>query len=251
MPPRMTFTRPANRVIAGIAILILLLALYWLLRQSGALTVVLDRAELREWIGQFGVLGPFAVIGLMTIAVLISPIPSAPIALAAGALYGHTWGTIYVLLGAEAGALAAFAVARLVGHDVLRRWFGERLSVGLLGSQTALMTAVFVSRLLPFVSFDLVSYAAGLSVLSFWRFALATFAGIIPASFLLAHFGDEMAMGNTQWIWLTALALGAVTAIPVAVALARKRCRRQQAGPSDLAATGKKAGPIPRIGKVS
>lgn len=49
---------------------------------------------------------------------------------------------------------------------VVQRWFGNRLSVGLLGSQTALMGIVLVSRLLPFISFDIVSYAAGLTALS-------------------------------------------------------------------------------------
>ncbi len=48
----------------------------------------------------------------MILAILVSPIPSAPIAVAAGAAYGHTWGRLYVLLGAECGALAAFGLAR-------------------------------------------------------------------------------------------------------------------------------------------
>jgi len=117
------------------------------------------------------------------LAILVSPIPSAPI------------------------ALAAFGIARLVGHDVLRRWFGDRLTLGWLGSQTALMGLVFASRLLPFVSFDVISYAAGLTVLSFWRFAVATLAGIAPASFLLAHFGGEMATGEGDRIMLAAAGL--------------------------------------------
>lgn len=45
-----------------------------------------------------GLWGPLAVIALMTLAVRVSPIPSAPIALAAGAAYGHGWSALYVLL---------------------------------------------------------------------------------------------------------------------------------------------------------
>ena len=167
------------------------------------------------------------MIGLMTLAILVSPIPSAPVAVAAGAAYGHIWGTLYVLLGAEAGALAAFGVARLLGYEALHRWFGERLSAGLLGSQNGLMGIVFVSRLLPFISFDLVSYAAGLTALSFWRFAIATLAGIVPASFLLAHFGSEMATGEVKPIMISVLLLGAVTLLPVALKLLRDRLRRR------------------------
>ena len=163
------------------------------------------------------------VIGLMALAVLVSPIPSGPIAVAAGAAYGHAWGTLYVVLGAEIGALAAFGLARLLGREVVQRWFGDRLSVGLLGSQTALMGIVLVSRLLPFISFDIVSYAAGLTALSFWRFAIATLVGIVPASFLLAHLGSEMATSESSRIMGSILALGIITLIPVVVKLIQDR----------------------------
>lgn len=211
------------RLVVGIGTIALLAVAYWAMARSGILAMILDGQELRQWIMTLGFWGPLAVIGTMTVAILASPIPSAPIALAAGAAYGHTWGTVYVVLGAEAGAIAAFGIARLVGHDVLQRWFGDKLSVGLLGSQNVLTGIVFASRLLPFISFDLISYAAGLTILSFWRFAIATFAGIIPASFLLAHFGGEMATGETERILISALVLGGITLLPVVLKFARGR----------------------------
>lgn len=220
---QMTLNRP--RIAAGLALVLALGALYWLLRDSGAIATVLDAGALKPEVGKLGPWGPFAVIGLMVLAILVSPIPSAPIALAAGALYGHTWGTLYVLLGAEIGALAAFGIARLVGYEVLRHWLGERLSLGWFGSQNALMGLVFASRLLPFLSFDLVSYAAGLTVLSWWRFAAATLAGIVPASFLLAHFGAEMVAGEADQAMIAVLGLGVLVAIPFIAKLVRLRRR--------------------------
>ena len=222
----MTLNR--SRVTAGLALVFALAALYWLLRESGAIATFLDAGALKPEVGKLGAWGPLAVIGLMILAILVSPIPSAPIALAAGALYGHTWGTLYVLLGAEIGALAAFGIARLAGHEVLRHWLGERLSLGWIGSQNALMGLVFASRLLPFVSFDLVSYAAGLTVLSWWRFAVATLAGIVPASFLLAHFGAEMVTGEAHQAMIAALAVGVLVAIPIAAKLIRDRLRHRR-----------------------
>jgi len=49
----------------------------------------LTREAIELWVARFGLLGPILVIALMTIVVVASPIPSAPIALTAGALYGH------------------------------------------------------------------------------------------------------------------------------------------------------------------
>jgi uncharacterized membrane protein YdjX (TVP38/TMEM64 family) len=215
------------KLLAIIALLALLAGTYWLLHQTGALATILNRAELHDCIARLGAWGPLLVIGLMVLAIMVSPIPSAPIAMAAGAAYGHVWGTLYVLLGAETGALAAFGLARWLGGKTLRRWFGERLSLGMLGSQNALMGMVLLSRLLPFISFDIVSYAAGLTALSWWRFALATLIGIVPASFLLAHFGGEMATGESDQIMISVLALGAITLIPFAVKLVRDRLRRR------------------------
>lgn len=214
-------------LLAGIFVLLALIAVYVALEKTGTLGTLLDGPALRQQIEQLGIWGPLAIVALMMLAVLVSPIPSAPIAMAAGAAYGHTWGTLYIVTGAEAGALAAFGIARMLGHAMLYRWFGERLSAGLIGSQNVLTGIVFVSRLLPFVSFDLVSYAAGLTLLSVWRFALATLAGVIPAGFLLAHFGQEMTDGEADRFMYTALGLGLVTAVPLAVKLLRDRAARR------------------------
>lgn len=215
------------RLSAGLLVLLALIATYFVLHETGALSTLVDGMALRKHIESLGGWGPLAIVTVMVLAVLVSPIPSAPIAMAAGAAYGYVWGTLYVLVGAEGGALAAFALARVLGHAALKRWFGERLKVGLIGSQNALTGIVFVSRLVPFISFDLVSYAAGLTVLSFWRFALATLAGIVPASFLLVHFGLEMSSGDGDQFLYSALALGLITAIPLALALLRDFRRRR------------------------
>ena len=117
------------RLTALAVLLLLLAAVYWLLDETGTLTTILDGAQLRDTIARLGVWGPLAIVALMVLAIMVSPIPSAPIAMAAGAAYGHVWGTLYVLLGAEIGALAAFGIARWV----------RRLPLGGRGNAAALV----------------------------------------------------------------------------------------------------------------
>ena len=210
------------KILLGSAIAAAVLSYGWWGLEVGLPSKMPDGASLRQWFYELGAWGPLAVIGSMVVAILVSPIPSAPIALSAGAIYGHFWGALYVLIGSEIGAIAAFAIARFLGYDLLHKWFGDQLNRGLAGSQNFLMGTVFASRLLPFISFDIVSYAAGLTSLSFWRFAAATMAGIIPASFLLAHFGSELVADETNRILLAAVLLGALTALPFAVKLITK-----------------------------
>jgi uncharacterized membrane protein YdjX (TVP38/TMEM64 family) len=184
---------------------------------------LINGERLEGLVARAGLWGPVLIVTLMTVAVLASPIPSAPIALAARAAYGHLWGAVQIVIGAELGALIAFGMARALGHDVLRRVFGDRVDAGLLGSQSALTAAVFASRLLPFVSFDMISYAARLSRLHAGRFALATLAGIVPASFLLAHFGGEAVSGGLGRATRAVLGLGLITGLPLLSIATRRK----------------------------
>ncbi|WP_235917217.1 TVP38/TMEM64 family protein [Maritimibacter harenae] len=205
-----------KKMLIVLAILMAGLLAVWLLWGPPDIARDLNRDTLERVVARAGPAGPLVVVGLMTLAIVASPIPSAPIALAAGAAYGHTWGTLWVILGAESGALLAFLLARMLGREALERLLGARLERGLLGSQNVLTLIVFTSRLLPFISFDLVSYLAGLSKIRPWRFALATLAGIAPASFLLAHLGTQAARGELGAVdWALALGLGAATGAPL------------------------------------
>jgi len=215
------------RFLIGVCTVILLIVLYWQLKQNDALTLFTDAATIRAFILEAGFWAPVLVIGLLTVTIVMSPLPSAPIALASGALFGHVWGTIYVTIGSLLGAIIAFFIARLLGHDIIKKRFGDRQYLGLLGSQNALMLTVCISRLIPFISFDVVSYAAGITVITFWRFAIATFVGIIPASFLLAHFGSEMASADTQRITITVILLGGITLIPLLIKWLRRRKQKR------------------------
>ena len=217
-----------RHLILGLLLIAVIAVAYLILYRTGTLSLFTDSEKIRTIITEAGVLGPLVIIGFFMVAVVINPLPSAPIALAAGFAYGHTWGTIYVVIGSVSGAFTAFIIARLLGHDILYRWFGEKLRVGLLGSQWGLAGMIVVFRLLPFISFDIVSYAAGLTNVTWWRFLLATTVGIIPASFLLAHFGSEMGSGDPARIGITVLLLGFMTVIPVMLKVFMDRRRRNE-----------------------
>lgn len=208
------------KAIAGFLLIIIFASLYLYLEQSGSLYALFNQDLLQSLIYEYGQWGPFVIITFMAGAIVMSPLPSAPIALAAGALYGHTWGTIYILIGAELGAIVAFTMARLLGYEAMKKRFGDTVKIKWLQSSNKLMLIVCLSRLIPFISFDIVSYAAGLTSLSYVRFALATFIGIIPASFLLAHFGNELVNSDLPNMFITLLILGGITGIPLIIGIA-------------------------------
>ena len=208
--------------------LLALAGAYLALERSGLMVYFRDSASIVVEIRALGLLGPFLVIALMVLAIVFNPLPSAPIALAAGAVYGHTLGTVYIVVGAEIGAITAFFIARTVGYEIARKHYDRFAPLQRFGSQNGLMLIVFASRLLPFVSFDLVSYAAGVTPLKTWRFALATLLGLLPMSFLLAHMGSEVADGGAENLATAILLLGLLVAVPL---IAGRHYRARRGGP--------------------
>ncbi len=56
--------------------------------------------------------------------------------------------------------------------------------------------AIFLLRVNPLTTTDLVSYLAGLSKIKFWKFILWTGLGLVPMIFIQTYFGDVFVKGN-------------------------------------------------------
>lgn len=219
------------RVVWTLLLLVALAALYWILLETGALATLTNKDALREWVDQLGYWGPLGIIALMITAIVLSPIPSAPIAMVAGAAYGSLWGTVLVVIGAEAGALIAFAIARSLGYETIYHWRRVRPVLEWLSkdrSQGTLMIIIFASRLVPFISFDAVSYATGLTPLAFWRFVVATLAGVIPTAYLITTFGGVLIATESGAVTIVLILISSVTLLPFVGKLLWARRRRRK-----------------------
>jgi len=139
-----------------------------------------------------GNLAPVVYVILMILAILISPIPSSPLTIIGGAVFGPLWGMVYTLIGATIGAVLAFLIARFflrefISKKLERNKFYNKIKGKKEGN---LAKIILITRLMPHVSFDIVSYAVGLTNLNVFTFAIVTILGMIPIVFLLSFFGS-------------------------------------------------------------
>jgi uncharacterized membrane protein YdjX (TVP38/TMEM64 family) len=119
--------------------------------------------RLDQLLQEAGALAPLVFILAMAITVVVSPIPSLAFDLLAGRVFGPFVGTLYAALGALLGAVVSFQIARLLGRELIARFLKGHINFCRDCSDRLLTKIVFLSRLIPFVSFDLVSYGAGLT----------------------------------------------------------------------------------------
>ncbi|OQW33408.1 MAG: hypothetical protein A4E19_03095 [Nitrospira sp. SG-bin1] len=175
---------------------IVISAIYWGL-SSFDYDRYLSLTVLTDWLHDAGPLAPLLLIGSMACAVLIPPIPSVPLDLAAGAVFGPFYGALYAVIGAEIGAIGCFLLARALGRDALSKMLKVETVFCQMCTDHQLMGLVFFARLIPIFSFDVVSYGAGLTNISLSAFASATLIGMAPPTFAFTYLGSGVI--NAQW----------------------------------------------------
>ena len=102
--------------ILGLASLILL---FVLLERRFHLSANLAPERVEQWLESLGLLGPVAFVLVMALSVIVSPIPSLPLDILGGRVFGSVLGTTYAAIGATLGAIASFLLSRLLGRDLL------------------------------------------------------------------------------------------------------------------------------------
>lgn len=171
-------------------------------------------ALIEEILKQIGPFAPLIYMVIMAATAIIIPIPGPPLFVVAGALFGPFLGTVYAVVGSLAGAVVAFLIARFLGRDFIESMVGKQVVICCECSEGLLTKIVFFSRLLPLISFDVVSYGAGLTRMPLRSFVLATLLGSLPMTFIYHSFGSVIAVSTTTALVLGLLIVAILFALP-------------------------------------
>ncbi len=192
--------KESRQALKGVIVVAAVLAVV-LAERRYQLSAYVSAERIDAWLTAAGPLAPLVFIMVMALAVVVSPIPSLPLDILAGKVFGPLPGTLYAALGALLGAVMSFQIARVLGRDVLARFLKGHINFCPKCSDKLLTRVVFLARLVPFVSFDLVSYGAGLTRMSLGKFAVASFLGMLPLTFLYTSYGALM-FENRAVTWI-------------------------------------------------
>jgi len=167
---------------------------------SGDFTVV------REFVASYGAYAAVVSFLLMIFQSVAAPLPAFLITFANANLFGWWKGAILSWSSAMAGAAVCFFIARILGRDVVEKLTSKAglKQIDEFFEKHGRMS-VLIARLLPFISFDIVSYAAGLTSMSFGSFFVATGIGQLPATIIYSYVGGMLTGGAKMFV--TALLL--------------------------------------------
>ncbi|GAA0091929.1 TVP38/TMEM64 family protein [Paraclostridium bifermentans] len=174
---------------------------------------MLNLESLKQYILSFGIWAPIISFILMILQSVAAPLPAFLITFANAALFGWVKGALLSWTSAMAGAALCFYIARFLGRDTVEKLTSKFAidSVDEFFNKYGKHT-ILIARLLPFMSFDLVSYAAGLTSMSFVSFFIATGIGQLPATIIYSYVGD-MLTGGAKLMMMGILTLSAISVL--------------------------------------
>lgn len=184
-----------------------------------------DSRELRRELLDLGVVG---VLVLLAVALshAVVPFPTELLTGAAGFVYGF-WAAVPMLLVCWlASALLAYWLAERFGRPLARRLIGtDRLARAESAMDRGGAATLLSLRLIPFIPFNAICYAAGITRVPLGRYAWATVVGILPLTCLVAYLGSRLESPDfTDWrVWLAILAF-------IGIVIAGGRWRKERLG---------------------
>ncbi len=158
--------------------------------------VYIDLEEIKEILSAYPTLSPIIYILLFSILPIFF-FPVITLALAAGLIFKTVNGSIYTIIGAMINIILMYYITVFLGKDFVnkqinkiknkkvRLWFSNP-------NQNFLFLIFFILRLAPVVSYNLINYISGISKISFWKYIISSFLGIIPGTILMVNAGENM-----------------------------------------------------------
>ncbi|MFX1568176.1 MAG: TVP38/TMEM64 family protein [Promethearchaeota archaeon] len=138
-----------------------------------------------------GFIGIIFFIIVMGLQGLIIPIPSEIVLLATGMIWGSVYGGIMGIIGSLAAGLLCFYISRKGGRPIAEKFVGTKaINMADEFIEKYGIWAILISRMLPFIAFDPISYASGLVEMDIKKYSIGTLIGAIPRAFFFAWLGS-------------------------------------------------------------
>jgi uncharacterized membrane protein YdjX (TVP38/TMEM64 family) len=188
-----------TRAVAATGLVVLAAFLAWSYVDGGIIWALLTSEHsaeeklslLRGFFAQFGSAAPLAYLAVVTIEVVVAPIPGTMLYAPGGVIFGGFQGGLLSLAGNVLGAAVACQVVRILGGDRAER-FLARSALAPYEARLSKRGAwiIFLLRVNPLTSSDVVSYAAGFTRMPVWKLMLGTCAGMAPLCFAQSYLAE-------------------------------------------------------------
>jgi uncharacterized membrane protein YdjX (TVP38/TMEM64 family) len=201
--------------------------------------VVAAEADLHHLLAGLGVWGPLGFVAAYAVFMLGIWVPSWPLSVIGGFLFGPIFGTIYALVGSTLGAIGVFELTKSGLQQRIPR-SGKLMQTLEAGFRRDALEYVIVLRVMPVMPFGIIHVAAAIFGIPLRIFVLGTVIGMVPCIAIYAILGNDLdkILGSGRKLDASTLleprvllplaALAALALVPIGL----KRLRERRAVPA-------------------
>lgn len=190
----------------------------------------IESAQLQGWLRSTGVWAPIFYVLLYTIATVLV-MPSTPLNLLGGALFGPWLGTLWTTAAAMTAAIVTFAFTRTIGRKTIARRLSGRWQTLDAEVRRGGLPYMIAIRLVPFMPYGLLNFAAGLTSVSYRDYILGTLLGTTPGILPYVLLGSSGLRAFRTGDLLPLVGALALTGILIAVSTWYRRQRSRRTMP--------------------
>ncbi len=150
------------------------------------------RLTLNTLVAEQPLLAALAYILVYVVVVALSLPGGIIMTLTGGFLFGAVWGGLYTVVGATLGATIIFLIAKTSLGDALLAKAGKSIQSMKAGFNENALSYMFVLRLVPLFPFFIVNLAPAFLGVPLRTYVIATFFGIMPATFVFSLAGSGL-----------------------------------------------------------
>jgi uncharacterized membrane protein YdjX (TVP38/TMEM64 family) len=155
-------------------------------------TLAEHRHALSQQVAMYPIMASLVYISIYILVVALSLPGGMVMTLSGGFLFGAVWGTSMAVTGATLGATILFLIAKTSLGDFLLAKAGNTVKKLQAGFEADVWSYMFILRVVPIFPFFLVNLAPAFLGVPLRIYVVATFFGIIPATFVYALAGSGL-----------------------------------------------------------
>ena len=164
--------------------------------------------RLKTFILSYGFWAPLISAFLMVAQSVILFLPAFPIFVVNALAFGLVWGTLLSWSSAVLGSLVCFSIAKTFGRPAVQRLVNRvHLETADMVLKRYEKYIILLFGFVPVISFDVISYASGLTLLGFWEFVPLVCIAQIPSALFYSLLIHKIDQGTLDAYWVIAVSL--------------------------------------------
>ena len=152
----------------------------------------------REFVNSHGAQGPFLMMGIMALQVVVAIIPGEPFEWGSGFVFGWFEGALWCLIGSALASAILYLAVRKWGVKLVEAFFPREkiMKYAFLQDEKRLNLLTFILFLIPGTPKDLLTYLMGLTPMRFTPYILLSSLARIPSLVSSSIAGNFSFTGN-------------------------------------------------------